>query len=71
MARWRLREIAEPERWNPHSLAEATGLSYSTVYNIWANKATRADLNTLERLARALNVQPGDLIGVGAQDEEQ
>ena len=28
MIRWRLREIAEPERWNVKKLAEKTGLAY-------------------------------------------
>ncbi len=63
MAHFRLRELAEPQRWNPHSLAEATGLAYNTVWGIWNNKAKRADLETLEALAAVLKVQPGDLIG--------
>ena len=29
MARWRLREIAEPERWNAKKLSEHTGLVQS------------------------------------------
>lgn len=59
---YRLREIAQPERWNAKKLAEATGLAYNTVYGIWANKTTRADLEALARLARVLGIQPGQLI---------
>jgi DNA-binding Xre family transcriptional regulator len=69
--RWRVRDIGEPERWNPHNLAAATGLAYSTVYNIWANKVRRADLDTMEKLATALRVDPGELIGPAESDEKE
>jgi DNA-binding Xre family transcriptional regulator len=62
--RWRLREIAEPERWNPNKLAETTGLAYHTVWAIWHNKAKRADLATIAALATTLNVTPGDLLAL-------
>ena len=62
--RWRLREIAEPERWNPNKLAETTGLAYHTVWAIWHNKAKRADLATLATLAATLQVTPGDLLAM-------
>ena len=62
MVRWRLKEIGEPERWNPHNLAAATGLAYTTVYNMWENKTRRADLDTIGKLAQALKVEPGALL---------
>ena len=65
MARWLVREIAEPQRWNAKKLAEATGLAYGTVYAIWTSHATRVDFKTLDALARVLKVTPGDLIGAG------
>ncbi len=65
MARWRVREIAEPERWSARKLAAASGLAYTTVQGIWSNKSRRADLDTLEAIARVLKVQPGELIGAG------
>ena len=71
MARWRVREIAEPERWNAKKLAEATGLAYGTVYAIWTNRATRVDFKTLEALARVLKVAPGDLIGENGERTEE
>ncbi len=67
MARWRLREIAEPERWNARKLSQATGLAYNTVWGIWTNHTRRADLDTLEKLAQVLKVQASDLIGPGEQ----
>jgi DNA-binding Xre family transcriptional regulator len=60
--RWRLREIAEPERWNPKKLADSTGLAYHTVWAIWNNRAKRADLATLAALSTTLKVTPGDLL---------
>ena len=62
MVRWRLKELAEPERWNPHNLAAATGLAYTTVYNMWENRSRRADLDTIDALARVLKVEPGALL---------
>jgi putative transcriptional regulator len=61
MVRWRLREIAEPERWNVKKLAEQTGLAYGSVYGIWNDTARRVDLDTLDKLAYILKVTPGDL----------
>ena len=63
MARWRLREIAEPKGWNPHSLAIEAKLSYNTVRPIWFNEAKRADLDTLAKLVKTLGIAPGQLIG--------
>lgn len=60
--RWTLREIAEPERWTARKLAQATGLAYNTVWGIWSNRSQRADLDTLEKLADTLRVEPGALI---------
>ncbi|MBC8074590.1 MAG: helix-turn-helix domain-containing protein [Chloroflexales bacterium] len=60
--RWRVREIAEPERWTARKLALATGLAYNTVWGIWTNKTRRADLDTIEKIARELKVAARDLI---------
>ncbi len=65
MAHWRVREIAEPERWSARKLAAASGLAYNTVWGMWANRSKRADLESLEAIARVLKVTPGDLIGPG------
>ena len=62
-ARWRLRDIAEPERWSARKLSIATGLAYNTVWGLWTNKSRRADLDTLTALARVLKVHPSELIG--------
>lgn len=69
MAYWRVRELAQPERWSARKLALATGLAYGTVWGLWANRSTRVDLATLEKLAAVLHVAPGDLIGVTPPDD--
>jgi DNA-binding Xre family transcriptional regulator len=65
MPAWKVRDIAEPQRWNVKTLAEATGLAYGTVYAIWNNQATRVDFDTLYRLAFVLHVAPSNLFGPG------
>ena len=70
MAHWRMREIAQPERWTACKLVLATGLAYNTVWGIWTNTSKRADLETIEKLARVLKVAPGDLIGPSDTEEE-
>lgn len=65
--RWRLKEVAEPERWTARKLALKTGLAYNTVWGIWTNKTRRADLDTLEKLASALEVPATTLIEEAAQ----
>ncbi len=69
MARWKLKEVAEAQGWNPHSLAIEAKLSYNTVRPIWFGMAKRADLETLSKLAKVLGVAPGDLIGENGDTE--
>ena len=62
---FRLREVMEghPDSPGLRQMARDTGLSYNTVHTIYHNKATRADLGTLDALATALGCEPGELIG--------
>jgi len=69
--RWRLKDIAEPERWTARKLSIATGLAYNTVWGIWTNKTKRADLGTLEELAKVLKIDARDLIGSDAAVAEE
>lgn len=71
MARWRVREIAEPERWSARKLAIAAGVAYTTVQGMWSNKSKRADLDTIEAIARVLKVESGQLIGSGERASEE
>ena len=37
-------------------------MDYTTAHAIYHNKATRVDLATLDALARALGIEPGELL---------
>lgn len=58
---WRVDELAAGRGWSARRLAEAAGLDQKTVRNILAGRATRVDLDTVARLAGALDVPPGAL----------
>jgi DNA-binding Xre family transcriptional regulator len=60
--RWRVRELAESAGYaNPHALALAARVSVGAVRGIWNDTATRADLDTIGKLADTLDCQIGDL----------
>jgi DNA-binding Xre family transcriptional regulator len=62
MIRWVVREVAERAGFrNARELADRTGLPPTSVYRIWAGKATRTDLATIDKLCAALEVKPGQL----------
>jgi putative transcriptional regulator len=63
--RFVLREILEQRGISQSELARRTGLSFTTIHRLAANKTAMVALRTLERIARALDVKPGDLIGGG------
>ena len=72
MARLRVRELAEARGMNisqlllqANRLSPESSLSYPTVHALWHNKTKRPDLDTLAAVARALQVEPGELIGSG------
>lgn len=64
MIRFRLAEILEQKAWTPYRLAQVTGLTVPTAYRLADSELRfgRFTADTLERLCRALDVQPGDLL---------
>lgn len=68
MARLRVREIAEEKGLSITDIQLIANritnarLTYSTVHSLWHNKTKRPDLDTLAAVARALEVEPGELI---------
>ncbi len=62
---WKVGELAAQRGWGARRLADESGLDQKTVRNILAGRATRVDLNTIERLSRALGVGPGSLWELG------
>lgn len=56
--KWKVRQLAEQRGMNVSQLAEATKLAYSSTLDYWHGNAKRIDLRTMERLCKALDVQP-------------
>lgn len=64
MIRFRLAEVLKRKGWTPYRLSQETGLTVPTAYRL-ADPALafgRFTTDTLDRLCRALEVQPGDLL---------
>ena len=43
------------------ALAERAGVAYNTAHALYTARATRVDLDTIDRICAALQVEPGDL----------
>lgn len=75
MIRFRLDEILKQKEWTPYRLSQETGLTVPTAYRLADPKQRfgRFRADTLDRLCRALDVQPGDLLEwvPGEQDERR
>jgi putative transcriptional regulator len=64
MIRFRLAEVLKRKGWTPYRLAQETGLTVPTAYRLAdpGLEFGRFTTDTLDRLCRALEVQPGDLL---------
>ena len=64
MIRFRLAEVLKRKGWTPYRLSQATGLTVPTAYRLAdpGLRFGRFTTDTLDRLCRALDVQPGDLL---------
>jgi DNA-binding Xre family transcriptional regulator len=69
--RLQVKELAETQGLNisqltlqANRLTPGAKLSYPTVHALWHNRTQRPDLGTLAAIARALGVQPGELLVV-------
>ena len=65
MIEFLLADVLERREWTPYRLAQETGLTVPTAYRL-ADRERRHDFgrfttDTLDRLCRALHVQPGEL----------
>jgi putative transcriptional regulator len=58
----RLSRLLGERRMSVMELKRQTGLSYGTVYNLYAGKSNRIDFETLDKLCSALDVQAGDIL---------
>ena len=64
-ARFRLDEILEqhkPEPMSQSELSRRSGVSFTTINRMCANKTSQVSLKTLDSLAGVLECQPGDII---------
>jgi len=63
MIKLTVREVAQAKGFdNASALAPATGIHPTSMYRIWNGKATRIDLDTLDKLCNTLQVPAGLLI---------
>lgn len=69
MIEWRLHIKMAEKRWRMVDLARESGVSRETIRKLYNGKAVAVEMETLNRLCKALNCQPGDLL-VYVPDEE-
>jgi putative transcriptional regulator len=70
MIEWKLHIKMAEKRWRMIDLARQSGVSRETIRKLYNGKVTAVEMETLNRLCKALNCQPGDLL-VYVPDEEQ
>lgn len=59
--RMRIGELAKQQGLTIKALAERAGVAYNTAHALCTGRATRIDLDTLDRICTALQVEPGDI----------
>ena len=58
----RVGELAKQQGLTIKALAERAGVAYNTAHALYTGRATRIDLDTLDRICAALGAEPGDLL---------
>jgi len=64
MLRLRIKEVAEAQGLNRSQLQLRSSVTLPLLNRYWNNNTTEVKLDALEKIARALGVNPGDLIMV-------
>ena len=59
---FRIRELREARGWSQERLAVQAGIRQATVSGLETGATRRVDLDTLERLGKALGVDPASLL---------
>ena len=62
MVKNRVKDVAEPKGYTMTRLARETGVSFNTIKRLWKNPTLGANVDTLTRIAKVLNVSVNDLI---------
>ncbi len=65
----RIGELTKQQSLTIKALAERAGVAYNTAHALCTGRATRIDLDTLDRICAALRVEPGELFVRHAADE--
>lgn len=60
--RFRLRELLEQAGINQSDFARQAGVSFATINRLCTNATAQVSLETLDKVADALGVQPGDIL---------
>ncbi len=58
----RIGELAKDQGLTIKALAARAGVAYNTAHSLYTSRATRIDLDTLDRICDALRVEPGDIL---------
>ncbi len=66
----RVDELLENRERSFYWLAKETGISHTTLWRLKKGKALGINFETLERICRALNCQPGDVIRLATTDKK-
>ena len=64
-----LHKILGERRMHLSELQRETGLSYTTLHNLYYERSTRIDLNTIDQICRVLEIQPGELFKHEVQEK--
>jgi len=62
MIEWRLHIKMAEKRMRMTELARVSGISRETIRKLYYGKTTAVEMETLNRLCKALECQPGDLM---------
>ena len=69
MAKLRIKEIAQSKEIKQSHLQIAAAITPPVLYRYWHNRTSSVDLAILEKIAKALGVEPGELIISDAEFE--
>jgi len=59
--RLRVKEVAESKGYNMSSLSRASNIAFTTIKKLWTKPYSGANIQTLDKIAKALGVSINDL----------
>ena len=69
--RLKIREIAESKKINMSKLSRMADVNYNTIRGIWDNQNRDVAVTTLEKIAKALNVNVSDLYEIIPDEDKE